>query len=103
MPAWAERRARAAIPRRRRSGLALEVGYIGSRSSQLQPGNGSNQLNINQLPSSYLAMGSKLNTPVANPFFGHGGSGVIGSATVAQSQLLLPFPEYSTIGVVTNP
>ena len=84
-------------------GIALEVGYIGSRSSQLQPGTGNNNMNINQLPSSYLSMGSKLNTAVPNPFFGHGGTGVIGSATVAQSQLLLPFPEYSTIGAVTNP
>jgi hypothetical protein len=48
-------------------------------------------------------MGSKLNTAVTNPFYGHGGTGVIGNATVAQSQLLLPFPEYSTIGEVTNP
>jgi hypothetical protein len=84
-------------------GVALEVGYIGSRSSQLQPGTGANNMNINQLPSSLLSMGSKLNTAVANPFFGHGGTGVIGGATVAQSQLLLPFPEYSTIGAVTNP
>jgi hypothetical protein len=84
-------------------GIALEVGYIGSRSSQLQPGTGNNNMNINQLATNYLSMGSKLNTAVANPFYGHGGSGVIGSATVAQSQLLLPFPEYSTIGEVTNP
>ena len=60
-------------------------------------------MNINQLPRNYLALGSALNTAVPNPFFGHGGTGVIGSATVSQAQLLLPFPEYSTIGMVTNP
>jgi hypothetical protein len=85
-------------------GLALEAGYIGSRSSHLQPSpTGNGNMNINQLPSNYLSMGSALATAVANPFFGHGGTGVIGSATVAQAQLLLPFPEYSTIGEVTNP
>jgi hypothetical protein len=44
-----------------------------------------------------------LNTAVPNPFYGHGGTGVIGNATVSQAQLLLPFPEYSTVGMVTNP
>jgi hypothetical protein len=83
--------------------IALQVGYSGSRSSHLQPGTGNGNMNINQLPMQYLSMGSKLNTAVANPFYGHGGTGVIGSATVAQSQLLLPYPEYSTIGEVTNP
>ena len=84
--------------------IALEVGYIGSRSFHLQPSpTGNGNMDINQLPVQYLSMGSALNTAVPNPFFGHGGTGVIGSATVAQSQLLLPFPEYSTIGEVTNP
>jgi hypothetical protein len=85
-------------------GVALEVGYIGSRSYHLQPSpTGNGNMDINQLPLNYMSLGSALNTAVANPFFGHGGTGVIGSATVAQAQLLLPFPEYSTIGMVTNP
>ncbi|PWU07877.1 MAG: hypothetical protein C5B51_08835 [Terriglobia bacterium] len=85
-------------------GIALELGYIGSRSRHLQPApTGNGNMNINQVPASYLSLGSKLSSPVANPFYGHGGSGVIGSATVAQAQLLMPFPEYSTIGEVTNP
>jgi len=85
-------------------GVAFEAGYIGSRSNHLQPSpTGNGNMNINQLPTSYLSMGSALGAAVANPFFGHGGTGVIGSATVAQAQLLLPFPQYSTIGEVTNP
>ncbi|HWE50067.1 MAG TPA: TonB-dependent receptor [Bryobacteraceae bacterium] len=85
-------------------GVALEVAYIGSRSNHLQPSpTGNGNMNINQLAPGYLSMGSALNTAVANPFFGHGGTGVVGSATVSQAQLLLPFPEYSTIGEVTNP
>jgi len=85
-------------------GIALEVGCIGSRSSHLQPApTGNGNMNINQVPDNYLAMGSKLNAAVPNPFYGHGGAGVIGNPNVAQAQLLMPFPEYSTVGEVTNP
>jgi hypothetical protein len=92
------------IQRQLPGGIALEVGYIGSRSSHLQPSpTGNGNMNINQVPDNYLSMGSKLNAAVPNPFYGHGGTGVIGSTTVAQAQLLMPFPEYSTIGEVTNP
>src|SRR5262249_49454098 len=36
---------------------------------------------------------------VANPFYGHGGTGVIGGPTVALAQLLLPYPQFSTINL----
>ena len=63
-------------------GLALEVGYIGSRSSHLQPSpTGNRNMNINQLPGNYLSMGSALASAVANPFFGHGGTGVLDAET----------------------
>ncbi len=85
-------------------GVVVEVGYIGSRSSQLQPSpTGNGNMNINQVPSNYLSMGSALAAPVANPFYGHGGTGVIGAAKVSQAQLLMPYPEYGAIGAVTNP
>jgi len=81
-------------------GIALEVGYVGSRSSRLL---GGATLLINQLPVQYLSLGSGLNTAVANPFFGNpGAAGVIGNATVARAQLLLPFPEYGAISSITN-
>jgi hypothetical protein len=92
------------IQRQLPKNIALEVGYIASRSHGLQPSpTGNGNMNINQLPLQYMSLGSALNTAVPNPFYGHGGTGVIGNATVAQAQLLLPFPEYSTIGEVTNP
>jgi len=84
-------------------GIAGEIGYVGSRSSNLQPSTGTGSYNINQVPDSYLSQGTALNNKVANPFFGHGGTGVIGAATVAQAQLLLPFPQYSTVNTVSNP
>jgi hypothetical protein len=78
--------------------IVLEVGYIGSVSRQLSPTSTSTpSVYINQVPDNYLTLGSQLNSAVANPFYGHGGAGVIGNPTVAQSQLLKPFPEYSTI------
>jgi hypothetical protein len=88
--------------------IALEVGYIGSRSNHLIPtwtstGNSVPGLAINQVPTNYLSLGSALNDSVDNPFYLHGGSGVIGSAKVARAQLLKPFPEYSTIQALTNP
>src|SRR5258706_3350627 len=63
-------------------GIAFEVGYVGSRSRHLQPSplSGTPTLNINQLNPSNLSLGSALSASVPNPFFGKGGSGVIGSA-----------------------
>ena len=90
-------------------GVAVHLGYAGSRSSHLQPAptagtsiTSNGGMNINQVPGQYLSMGSQLAAAVANPFYGHGGSGVIGGATVAQAQLLMPYPEYSTVGMLSN-
>jgi trimeric autotransporter adhesin len=84
--------------------IAVELGYIGSLSRNLQPSPTATtpSVYINQVPDQFLSLGSQLNQAVANPFFGHGGTGVIGSATVAQAQLLRPFPEYSTIGALVS-
>jgi trimeric autotransporter adhesin len=93
------------VQRQLPDGIVLEVGYVGSRSYNLQPApTGNGNLNMNQVPTQYLSMGSKLSGSVPNPFYGSPyAAGVIGSKTVSQAQLLLPFPEYSNIGVVTNP
>jgi trimeric autotransporter adhesin len=76
-------------------GIVSEVGYVGSRSKHMSLGSAS--LNENALNPSLLAMGSALTQSVPNPFYGNGGSGVIGTATVQESQLLLPYPTYSSI------
>jgi trimeric autotransporter adhesin len=81
-------------------GIALEAGYIGSRSTGLTPApTGTGTLPINEIAPSYLSLGqAALNTSVANPFLGApGAAGVIGTATITRAQTLLPFPEYSTI------
>jgi hypothetical protein len=76
--------------------IAVQVGYVGSLSSHLLPGNA---MNANQLPSQYLPLGAQLETKVTNPYYGNGGTGVIGSAMVARSQLLRPFPEFGIVNL----
>ncbi|HST78002.1 MAG TPA: carboxypeptidase regulatory-like domain-containing protein, partial [Verrucomicrobiae bacterium] len=92
------------VQRQLPSNIALEVGYIGSSSRHLQDSStGTGAYNINQVPDSALALGSQLSSPVANPYFQNGGTGVIGSSTVTNAQLLKPYSPFSTIGILTNP
>jgi len=79
-------------------GIAAEVGYVGSRSRHLSLG--AANININALYPQLLGLGPALTQSVANPFAGHGGSGVVGSASVQASQLLLPYPTYSAINAL---
>jgi hypothetical protein len=68
------------------------IGYIGSHSLDLPY-----DRQINQLTVSNFALGSALNTLVANPFFNNGGLQALSTANVARSQLLLPFPQYTSV------
>ncbi len=85
-------------------GIAFEVGYVGSRSSRLQLGStGNTYLQLNQVPTQYLSMGSALTAKVNNPFYKLPNvSGVLAGATVSQAQLLMPFPEYNQVLESTN-
>jgi hypothetical protein len=70
----------------------LDVSYVGNHGiHQLFSG-----LPLDTLAASDLALGSALNQPVANPFFGHITSSGCGlnNPTVSEEQLLLPFPEF---------
>ena len=84
-------------------GVVFKLGYVGARSRNL-----SNSENVNQLPDSQLALAAAGQIPVGattaslgalvtNPFYQRGGVGVLGNATVRQSQLLLPFPQFTTV------
>ena len=75
-------------------GIALQVGYVGSRSAQL--GLNAPSLNLNALDPALLGTAG-LTSPVNNPFFGKGGAGIVGTQTVGQYQLLLPYPTYGAI------
>jgi trimeric autotransporter adhesin len=78
-------------------GVALEVAYVGSHSTHLTLGAAT--YNSNALNPSYLSMGSALNASVPNPYYLHGGSGVVGTATIPQSQLLLPFSAFGAVNL----
>jgi Carboxypeptidase regulatory-like domain/TonB dependent receptor len=76
--------------------VLVEVAYVGTRGLQLAHGTESG-MNINQLDPKNMALGSKLNDLVDNPFYGLVNNGVLASAKVARSQLLRPFPQFTTI------
>ena len=73
----------------------VEVGYTGNRGRRLMYGNP--DLNADQLPTQYLAMGNALLDDVPNPFFGIADPNTpLGSAQkVLRNQLLRPYPQYT--------
>ena len=74
----------------------VEISYLGSKNTRL----GIPDANINQLPSQYLPMGPALLTKVANPYLGQiPASSSLGGATIAQQQLLRPFPRFTTVAL----
>ncbi len=81
-------------------GIAAGIGFVGSKSSHLSLG--AANINSNALYPQLLSLGSALTQSVANPFYGHGGTGVIGTAIVQESQLLLPYPTYGAINAMFN-
>ena len=73
-------------------GLLADVAYAGSHGVALY-----GDLNINQLPNADLSAGSALNNLVPNPFYGAIPSGSISGTTVRASQLLLPYPQFTSV------
>jgi len=77
--------------------LVVQVGYVGARPTHLEVNH-----NIDILPAQYYNQGAAevtyLNASVTNPMAGliPGNSGLNG-ATIAQNQLLLPYPEFSSV------
>jgi trimeric autotransporter adhesin len=56
-------------------------------------------ININQVPTQYLALGTALTEQVANPFFGlpSGQGKSVTSATIQRRELLRPYPQFGDI------
>ncbi len=75
------------------SQTSLDVAYVGSKGTHLPTQEG----NLNALPDQYLSMGSALLTQVANPFYGSITSGPLSGPTVAQGQLLRPYPQFQNV------
>ena len=80
--------------------IAVEVGFVGSHTSDLTLGNP--RTNINALNPSNLSQGAAaLNAPVANPFLNSpylvNFGGTLANKTLPAFRLQLPFPAYTTI------
>ena len=79
-------------------GINLTLAYIGSRSTRLGYGSiGSGSFNINALSPEYFSQGDSLTSSVANPFYGQGGAGIVGTAKVPLNQLLRPFAAFNAV------
>lgn len=76
--------------------VVAEVAYVGNRGRDLSLG-GEGGYNINQLDPQYLALGEALNNQVPNPFYGIVNSGVLTAPTIARSQLLKPYPQFTEV------
>jgi hypothetical protein len=77
----------------------VEAAYVGSHITHV----GVPETNLNQLSVNQLAQGASLNTRVTNPFFGIiPRSSSLGDSTIPISQLLKPFPAYTTVSLYRN-
>ncbi len=72
--------------------VVFDLAYAGSHGVHLY-----GDYNANQLPDRYLSLGGQLNAQVPNPFYGTIASGALSGPTVAQRQLLLPFPQFTGV------
>lgn len=79
------------IQRELPGGMALSVAYAGSKGTHLP---GPDQ-QIDQLPVEFMALGSRLQQQVPNPFYGSVGIGPLAQPNVAYGQLLRPYPQYN--------
>ncbi len=76
----------------------VEVAYTGSRGEHIWQ-----DFPLNAANPSYLSLGTALAQQVTNPFHGKITTGSLSATTVARSQLLLPFPQYTSINLHDYP
>ena len=76
--------------------MLLEAAYVSARGYQLHR-NEESGLSLNQLDPKYMALGSRLNEQVDNPFFGKFSGGVLTQARTSRAQLLRPYPQFTDI------
>ncbi len=75
----------------------ISVAYVGSHGIHLNKG-GSGNWNADQLTSADLALGTKLQQEVPNPFYGVIQNGTESLPTIAERYLVAPFPQYTYVG-----
>ena len=77
--------------------LLLDAAYAGSHGVRLYA-----NLNYDQLPNQYLALGNAIRQTVPNPFFGIITTGALSAPTVAYGQLLRPYPQFSSVTAISS-
>ena len=83
--------------------VSVSLGYLGSRGDHLSAGVGGGGLQINQVDRKYLSLGTALQQPVTNPFYGTPlAAGVLAGPTIPLAQLLRPYPQFANV-VVRRP
>src|ERR1700733_11351296 len=55
-----------------------------------------------QILACLLSQGSALGDQIANPYYITGGPGIIGQASVARSQTLRPFPQFTSVNLFVS-
>jgi hypothetical protein len=75
--------------------ISLETSYVANRSQRLTI----NNRNINDIPDQSLALKTRLNATVPNPFLGviTDPTSVLSKPTVSVRQLLQPFPQFISV------
>jgi hypothetical protein len=86
------------VQRQAPADFVFTAGLLGSHSLHLIE---SGQ-NIDQLNPAYLSLGSALTQSVANPFYNNGGVGTVGTPTISRAQLLLPFPQFTSVTLANS-
>ena len=76
--------------------LLVDVAYVGSHGVHLNK-SGENDWNANQLTPADLSLGTQLEQSVANPFKGIITTGAEAGATIPESYLLAPFPQFTAV------
>ena len=77
------------------NGFLIDVAYGGAKGTHLPI----DSPQIDQLPDQYLALGSQLQTNVANPYYGivTAPGAALAAKTIQYGQLLRPFPQYNGV------
>jgi len=85
------------VQRQLPSAMLVDLSYVGSHGLHL-----TSDFNPDQLNPNYLSMGTALQNKVANPFAPFVSVGALAQSTVAESQLLLPYPQFTGITEVNR-
>ena len=77
--------------------VVVDVAYTASRGMYL-----TQNREFNALDPQYLALGTGLQAQVDNPFFGQITTGALAQPRVARRQLLLPYPQFTSVLVIND-